>query len=187
MTTWYSPANSPPFGSSGESVATGSLTAITTTAQTDIGPDLSIPANTAAAGVCYRYHNVLLINNPGTATDVVATFAVYYGGIAGTALISNVFINTNNSVVSGSTYVEMSGFVLFTSATGTTAYLRSDGQLLSSGTQQQGFDRLSGAFSANTTGLTTTAAEVLTTSVTLSAVTGSASYKPIVAAAWRVA
>lgn len=186
MPAWYPPNNVPPFGASGQTVSTATLSAITGTLA-DAGPTFTVPANTAAAGVTYEVHSVMKITAVGTANTDTYTFSLYYGGIAGTALVSNVLVNASGGVVGGTTFVECSAYVRFSSVTACLAYLRTDGEILDVTTSGNGFNLTSGASSATVTGLTTTANKVLTVGLSIAPTTGTPSVTPIMAFARRVA
>lgn len=166
-------------------VSTPAGSAITGTLA-DAGPTYTVPANEPAAGVAYEIKCVMQITATGTATDDTFTTAIYWGGIAGTALVSNISTNANGAIWGGTTYVECTGYVRFSSTTACAAYLKSEGEILGIGSSGGGFNPSIGANAATSTGLTTTSTKVLTVGLTISPTTGTPSVTPILAFARRV-
>lgn len=161
--------------------ATGPATAITSTAKTDIGPTLTIPAGVIQTGTSWAFNVFLNMTAPGTASAITTTWNVYLGGIGGTSLVSMTDLNAANHITQGTWLIQLSGSVYFTSPTAATTILRADGAITSD------FNTLSNGAVGSVTGLVTTSSLVLTLAWTFSATTGSPSVTPESASAWRVA
>jgi hypothetical protein len=164
--------------------ATVAAAAINTAAQTDIGPDLTIPANVAQAGVTYYYAALLNITAIGTAGSVVHTIQPFWGGIGGTSLVSLALTNSANTVVGGIWSIRVSGYVSFVSTTSCQSSIVVEGGLIG-GNASNAVYGASGYFTQ--TGLTTNVSKVLTLSYQLGATTGSPSITPEFAIGYRVA
>jgi hypothetical protein len=166
-----------------QGISTVAASAISTTAQTDIGPDLTVPANVAANGVTYYYDALLNITAVGTAGSVVHTIQPFWGGIGGTSLVSLALTNTASTVTGGVWSIRVSGYVSFVSATSCQSSITVVGGLIGGNASNAVFGA-SGYFTQ--TGLTTNVPKVLTLSYQLSATTGGPSVTPEFATAYRV-
>jgi hypothetical protein len=142
--------------------------AISTSANTDIGPTFSVPGGLAAVGAAYRLKSVMNLTAVGTAGSVATVLAIYYGGLSGSSLVNLTLTNAATSVTGVIGYVEVTGEVIFTSASAATSYL-SASVVSPSGNGVAPYSR-GGTF--NQTGLVTSSSSVLTLAWQFQAVTG---------------